>query len=146
MTKIIEIFESETCTRCGGTGKFSWCRQHRDTCFKCGGQGKVLTKRGLATREYWKSIRVVKFPDVEIGMMVKCGNCTPFFKVETIRPDPLNAGMFMVEGRDKYEKLTGAICHDNGEFTLPSKPEHVTLSLQYQAKLTKAGKLMKKFQ
>jgi len=30
----------ETCSRCGGGGRYSWCAMYGDTCFKCGGKGE----------------------------------------------------------------------------------------------------------
>ncbi len=32
----------QACTRCEGSGKYSWCQTYGDTCFKCGGSGKAL--------------------------------------------------------------------------------------------------------
>ena len=46
------LFENVTCSRCGGSGKFSWCQSHGDMCFKCHGDGKTLTKRGHAA-QFW---------------------------------------------------------------------------------------------
>ncbi len=45
-------YESETCTRCGGTGDHSYCEAYGRTCFKCSGSGKMLTKRGQAASAY----------------------------------------------------------------------------------------------
>jgi hypothetical protein len=42
---------SGTCSRCGGTGKFSWCAAYGDTCFGCGGTGKE-TVRAYTEKEY----------------------------------------------------------------------------------------------
>ena len=33
-----------TCTRCGGSGHYSYCQTHGTTCFGCGGSGKGLPK------------------------------------------------------------------------------------------------------
>ena len=38
--------ERKTCTRCGGSGRYSHCTMYGDTCFKCNGKGKVLTAAG----------------------------------------------------------------------------------------------------
>lgn len=38
--------ETETCGRCGGSGRHSYCQMHGDRCFRCGGRGRTLTKRG----------------------------------------------------------------------------------------------------
>jgi len=40
--------EIETCSRCAGSGKHSYCQMYGSTCFKCGGSGRTYTKRGAA--------------------------------------------------------------------------------------------------
>lgn len=55
MTKI--RYETETCSRCGGTGNYSYCQMHGTTCFKCRGTGKQLTK---AANKACKAITVFK--------------------------------------------------------------------------------------
>lgn len=44
------LFENVTCSRCAGSGKFSYCQMYGSTCFKCHGDGKTLTKRGHAAQ------------------------------------------------------------------------------------------------
>lgn len=44
------ILALETCTRCGGTGQFSYCQRFGTTCFGCHGKKKVypsITKKKL---------------------------------------------------------------------------------------------------
>lgn len=52
--KILKMSEEEraaynlqTCPRCLGTGKYSYCTMYGDTCFKCSGVGfvKIPTKK-----------------------------------------------------------------------------------------------------
>lgn len=56
------MFETEPCTRCGGSGTYSYCIQWGTTCFACGvrprerGTGRRLTKRGKAARAYFQSL------------------------------------------------------------------------------------------
>ena len=59
-TKQIEVktaLETETCSRCSGSGHYSYCQSHGTICFKCGGSGKVYTKRGAAAALYLKGLR-----------------------------------------------------------------------------------------
>lgn len=35
---------ADTCTRCGGSGQYSYCQQWGTTCFKCGGSGHQMPK------------------------------------------------------------------------------------------------------
>jgi hypothetical protein len=39
------VYERQTCTRCLGTGKYSYNALHGDRCYGCGGKGRQLTKR-----------------------------------------------------------------------------------------------------
>ena len=50
-------FESETCSRCGGSGHYSYCQMYGTTCFKCRGRKRVYTKRGAAAALYLESLR-----------------------------------------------------------------------------------------
>jgi hypothetical protein len=44
-TKITDIFDTEPCTRCGGTGRYSYCQRFGDMCFKCNGNKVAFTKK-----------------------------------------------------------------------------------------------------
>lgn len=46
-----EGWECQTCSRCGGSGKHSYCTQHGSKCFGCGGKGTLLTERGQTAME-----------------------------------------------------------------------------------------------
>lgn len=39
--RIIKLGLGKTCSRCGGSGEYSFCQMHGTTCFKCGGSGYV---------------------------------------------------------------------------------------------------------
>lgn len=45
------IYQTESCTRCGGCGRYSWCEMHGDRCFKCNGTGLQLTRAGAKARD-----------------------------------------------------------------------------------------------
>ncbi len=45
-----------TCTRCGGSGKFSWCAMYGDICFGCKGTGKQVV-RAYTKKEYDALVR-----------------------------------------------------------------------------------------
>ena len=65
------IFETETCSRCHGTGKHSFCETYRDTCFKCHGSGITLTKRGYAAQQFFIDSCMVPVAEVKVGDEVK---------------------------------------------------------------------------
>lgn len=60
-------FETITCSRCGGTGKHSWCERFWDVCFKCGGKGKHHTKRGAAARAWFDEQRTIPASEIKVG-------------------------------------------------------------------------------
>jgi hypothetical protein len=43
--KLTDLFETEPCSRCGGTGQHSYCQMYGTTCFKCQGSGKQWTRK-----------------------------------------------------------------------------------------------------
>ena len=45
------LFESNGCSRCGGSGKMPYS-VYNGVCFKCNGKGEVLTKRGRVAQEF----------------------------------------------------------------------------------------------
>lgn len=51
--KLSELFETQECSRCGGTGRYSWCQKYGDRCFKCAGSGRQFSKRGEAARSWY---------------------------------------------------------------------------------------------
>lgn len=49
-------FETETCTRCGGCGNYSFNLMYGTVCFGCGGKGWRFTKRGAAAKGLYVSL------------------------------------------------------------------------------------------
>lgn len=50
LTILFALGLRETCSRCGGSGRYSWCQMYGDKCFKCGGKGEfaaALTAKTL---------------------------------------------------------------------------------------------------
>jgi hypothetical protein len=64
-------FEDETCSRCGGSGHFSYCQRYGTTCFKCAGRGLTLTKRGKLAMDYFTRLLSVQAKDVKKGMKIR---------------------------------------------------------------------------
>lgn len=66
-TRLADVLETETCTRCGGSGHYSWNSKDGTRCYKCGGQGSHLSKRGAAALDYWKFLFSCEARYVQIG-------------------------------------------------------------------------------
>lgn len=63
-------FEKQTCTRCGGSGKFSWNAKDGDRCFGCGGSGETLTKRGAAAAKFYRESVTVPVTQIQVGDLI----------------------------------------------------------------------------
>lgn len=66
------LFEAETCSRCGGSGRYSYCPTMNGphgpwTCFRCQGQGACLTKRGVAAAEFYRRLRSKDAREIKAG-------------------------------------------------------------------------------
>jgi ribosomal protein L37E len=95
MGKSAEHFESETCSRCGGTGRYSFNGQH-SICYKCGGAKVTLTKAGREARAKWIMANVDEIPvaDLRVGDIIRTGKVT--------EAELMNGG----GGRDVLAKVT----------------------------------------
>jgi hypothetical protein len=67
-------YETETCTRCSGSGHYSYNQMTGTRCFKCGGSGLQYTKRGEATKQFAESIMAVLGSDIKVGDVIRIGN------------------------------------------------------------------------
>lgn len=68
MTKKTKLlFESVTCSRCGGSGQYSYCSLYGRTCFKCHGNGVVLSKRGHAAQLFLDQLRTKDAREISEG-------------------------------------------------------------------------------
>lgn len=82
-------FEHTTCSRCGGSGEYSYCLSYGTRCFKCGGAGWTFTARGQAAANLFVDSLKVRVEDVQVGQTVRVegvpGYISSFWlKVETI--------------------------------------------------------------
>jgi hypothetical protein len=61
-------FERAPCTRCGGSGKYSFNKRDGDRCFGCHGVGNPLTEWGLRAKKAWDAAKLqhlsVAFEDI----------------------------------------------------------------------------------
>lgn len=67
MGKLKTSFETETCSRCHGSGRYSYCQDYGDKCFKCAGVGEVLSKRGAAASAYYRELCMVPISTLKVG-------------------------------------------------------------------------------
>lgn len=69
-------FETETCSRCNGSGKYSFCERYLDRCFKCAGSGVTYSKRGAAARAFYEQLCTIPASQVKIGDRVAASGVT----------------------------------------------------------------------
>ncbi len=61
------LFESKTCSRCGGLGAYSYNAVHGTRCYGCAGQGVQLTKRGAAASKLFRELCSRRAEDLKVG-------------------------------------------------------------------------------
>jgi hypothetical protein len=144
------VFETEPCTRCGGTGCHSFNGEH-DRCYKCNGENgcRALTKRGKAAKEYYLSKFKVPASEVKVGQAIRTDRIKKLTAIE-VKTVPSGA-RYMKDGiwHDVGDqvRITGAktaiqVAPDTLVRILPTAEENenaIADALAYQATLTKAG-------
>lgn len=142
-------FEICTCSRCGGTGQHSYCQAHGTRCFGCGGSGVKKTKRGIEAYDFFHKSMEVPVESLEVGDLifewVGMTNRKRWQKIEEID------FTLDINGYIHIQLPSVLLCCDTKgtKEMVKSQAEfdkHLAAALEYQDKLTKAGKLMKKYQ
>ncbi len=59
--------ETEVCSRCGGSGHYSYCSAYGTTCFKCAGRKMFYSKRGIAAKHHLTALRSRKVSELVTG-------------------------------------------------------------------------------
>lgn len=81
-------FDVEPCSRCGGSGSYSYCQMYGTRCFKCAGKGKYLSKHGQKDYDRWRAAvdaaTVRPIGDLAVGMAVRISDMTKYHRVAAI--------------------------------------------------------------
>lgn len=150
--QILQEFETETCSRCGGSGSYSYCQMYGTTCFKCGGHKRVFTKRGQAAFAWLKSQRMRKVSELKVGDAVRVdGYKRPLILQEIVAS---KSGQILPDKSIKYytdlvfKPITIGTFPEASMEVIPQDEETRTAQRQaayeYQSKLTKQGKERKR--
>ena len=146
-TTVTEI-ETETCSRCGGCGEYSYNPLSGSRCFKCNGTRKTYTKRGLAAREFLTALRSKRAGDVQIGDLVDLRDNGKFLKVAETAPAETmyngKAGVILSAINVGIDKRTVSQTLEADRTVLigqSAEQKAVTLAsaIAYQSTLTKSG-------
>ena len=123
------LFEKQTCSRCGGSGHYSYNPTDGTVCFGCGGSGKKLTKAGANARKIYEEALSIPAKNVQPGMilMVRWMGGSPMRKqvTEIVHKDDnwctVNGEQVeqiglrfegMIEYTGKQQQMTRALCPD----------------------------------
>ncbi len=161
-TQAADKLETETCTRCHGSGHYSQCQQYGTRCFRCAGKCITLTKRGEAAKRYLTALRSKLASDIVIGDSIWLheffSGKTEWYVVDGITPHD-NTGSYSIIGGVKIPGRTdlldfsavsakGEAYGKNGvapeemirvRQTPEQSAETFAKALAYQATLTKTG-------
>lgn len=151
---LLSAFESETCSRCAGSGQYSYCQMYGTTCFKCRGKGRTYTKRAEVALAWAKEQRTVKAKDVQVGWMLyedgmfsgKAG----WFPVESCEMTENYSTTQDGVKHYYFDIVTSQMSHgnfpDSDVQAIPSREflkDVRARALEYQSRLTKAGTVRK---
>jgi hypothetical protein len=144
--------ETETCSRCGGSGNYSYCEMHGTTCFKCGGSGITYTKRGKIARDYLEALRSKKAEDVTVGESIRVddpmSNKRYFIKITEVIIETPETAKTISNGKPVPYVYLNADKHSIGTFpgsmvriaqTAEQKAATLKRALAFQDTLTKTG-------
>jgi len=154
--------ETQSCTRCGGSGHYSYCQSHGTTCFKCGGNKIIWTKRGALASSFLTALCSKRADQIVVGEKVKTdfgcpisGQVRGFGTVTESYMSTLSGGT--ANGVQIFHYVVtvthpkhGGISHHGSPSTVyrvaqnaADKAAKFQLALAFQAKLTKSGKIAK---
>lgn len=152
-------FETVECSRCNGSGKFSWNARTGSTCFKCSGQGRTLTKKGAAAQKYAETLCEKLISEVVVGDFIRIDSITHRYfgkVVEISEPRVISTSNITgeehmgIELTTEHSKMgrSGLITSPNSIIrigqTKDQKQAKRELALAFQATLTKQGKVSKR--
>lgn len=63
-------FETTTCSRCGGSGRYSFNQMDGDRCYGCRGTGLQFTARGKAARAFYEASQLKPLSELKPGMFL----------------------------------------------------------------------------
>lgn len=157
-------FETEKCSRCRGSGKYSYGFVVTDVCFKCAGKGVVFTKRGFAAYRFYIESCEVLASEIKVGDTIQKSGITNdgrrSFAFEAIvtnlkRSTSLTTWASGDTGGSYYALVIHTVHPEFGESSLSIQdgdsiriyrsddPERFCKALEYQALLTKSGTIRK---
>jgi hypothetical protein len=158
------LFESKTCTRCGGSGQHSYNQRDGTRCFGCNGSGSVLTKRGQEAQRFYTASVTVAQSELVVGdvLLVDGFPFSGSYKARVVSVGDLyeygqslhdgawvpNLGRKVELVNVKTGETSGRVGPDSSTFRKVFSAEETAAkraaALAYQATLTVAGTVAKR--
>lgn len=152
------LFEAVTCSRCSGTGHYSYNAMTGSRCFKCNGAKEVLTKRGAVAQEYYRLLLSKRYGDLVPGDKVQDTGVPGFIAGGWREVVSIERGEFTYTKNGEevtrpcvnVEAKEWGYSHADPEgmvrvaCTREEKLQARTMALALQARLTKQGKVSKR--
>lgn len=148
-------FEKVTCTRCGGTGHYSYCQRYGTRCFKCGGAGTTYTKRGSLALNFYTDSLKVRAGDIRPGDLVCSQGANPKFHRVVEAGYHVSSSRWRADN-DQWQPFFTLACDDYHMhfhsdsamvlkgWTTEEKQAKLKAALEFQDSLTKLGKPRKR--
>lgn len=138
--------ESETCGRCGGSGKHSFNLRDGDVCYGCGGRGWRYTKRGQAAAHYLDLLRSVPASTLAVGDLIRVDSVTYggspysyFARVVALSWDDQGHIHISTGGTEHSVLITGPEMRIRKGWSGEEKRSQLQKAIDYQATLTMKG-------
>lgn len=148
------VFETGFCTRCGGSGRYSYNQIDGDRCYGCYGTGLRLTARGKAARARYNESLRKPIADLRPGMLVwddthgykPCW--LPILAIQTSKSCLVAPDGSRVPFTEIRTKRSGLHMHPAGTVRAVASDEErqalIAAALEYQSTLSKSGKPLKR--
>ncbi len=148
-----ETFETEVCSRCAGSGKYSYCTMYGTTCFKCAGRKVTYTNRGDAAYNYYNRLLTRRADSIKVGDWISDAGRKPEQVKEIIPASEGGSYSTSLDGVRTYYMRIITKGRDRGvlpdsmvrcAFTREQLNVYKKLAMRHQSFLLKTGKLAKR--
>lgn len=156
----MKTFETQTCSRCGGSGHFSFNLKDGTKCYGCNGSGVKYTKRGLAAKEYFQNLMMVPVEQVKEGDFIQFFKTDKYLKEVGIKAvgkeSELAKSYCVAQCKDKDRDIVYLQAKNNGDILIEfpgmlirikqsdeEKKSKFQQALAYQETLTATGSVRK---
>jgi hypothetical protein len=158
------LFENEMCSRCGGSGQYSYCQSYGTRCFKCHGDTVTLTKRGMAAQRWFNAKKMKPAREAKVGDKIVFDGIPGFSKSRVVEINFVgyreNDGnkykgkdgewhsFLEVSGLDAKGERCANHCFEDSDIKMHVSGEALVAlraeAKAYEATLTKAGTVRKR--